>query len=438
MYNHFTVLLGLVIVVNVSLCQETRISQENSTYFEYNKFNNSLFYAQSELIGDEVRELKLDSGIFYPTDFWRIVPAMFNHSYKCIYEVHTDSSAIWYLRDFESGEDSALVVFGSGSKSKFLPDPYYSISPNDKRMMYVFGWGVDLETGEFFSSPSTYDPKGYDLPFAWKNDYSVYYVSSKNKISEYNIEIGKVFDVLEVELEDDDEILTLDYNPIYKLIAFSTGKMSFDQKVYLYSINSQQLSIIPDFPNTFGPVHETRELAWSPNGQILAGANFNYLSPTTYLGIYELIHDKVTDLSGVAPVLVDLTWLNDSTVAYWSDQTHQIYKYNLTDYVTNIEGNNEYNSSEDDLQISAYPNPFNSGVTISFNSDNFSNYSIEIFNVIGKLIYKNDQSMEWRGGQFYWNGKSNSNKQTSSGIYYCVLRDLDRKISKTVKIIMLK
>jgi len=424
-----------LIVSSVCLGQEVRISQERSTYFEYNKFNNSLFYAQSEFIGGNIMELELGTGNVFPTDFWEIDPAMFNLSYKCIYEVHTDTSAIWYLRDFQTGEDSALVVFTFVSQNKFLPDPYYSISPNDKRMMYVAGWGVELETGELFYPPENFEAMGYDTPFVWKNDETVLYISSKNEISEYNIEIGKVFDVLEVDLEDGDEILTLDFNSIYKLIALTIGKEYHKPQVYIFSMDNQQLRSIPNFPPHLGLKIETRQLAWSPNGEILAAANYDYFNSHSDFAIYEHLLDKVTIIRGVTSAIEDLTWLNDESLAYLNDEEEDIYTNNISDYITSVKGSED---TKFNLSVKAFPNPFNSQVEIIFTSKNLNEYAISIYNSIGELIYTNEIVAKSGKTRISWNGQNNQSEILSSGVYYCILRDRSSNTSKALKLLLLK
>jgi len=92
------------------------------------------------------------------------------------------------------------------------------------------------------------------------------------------------------------------------------------------------------------------------------------------------------------------------------------------------------------LSLKAYPNPFNSTITISSYVPRSAGGEIElkIYDVGGKLVkrlFTWDDS--WGHKKISWDGRSSDNKQLSSGIYFCVLV-WSGKILESAKITLLK
>lgn len=66
-----------------------------------------------------------------------------------------------------------------------------------------------------------------------------------------------------------------------------------------------------------------------------------------------------------------------------------------------------------------YPNPFNPTTAIGFSIANESHVNLEIFNVVGqKVITLVDNTLPAGKHVFYWSGKEENGRQTSSGIYF--------------------
>lgn len=240
--------------------------------------------------------------------------------------------------------------------------------------------------------------------------------------------------ILPVELEEGDQLFNLDYNSKYNLIAFSVGKDQISPKVYLYSYTEDSLTKIYECNDCFWD--EIRELSWSPDDEYLIFSEYPRIGGWTTLVKYSVENNCTEHIFNYGSEgIIDMEWISDSIVAYW--RTSAIRAYQALEPVTSIDIASKRKESPE-IEIRAYPNPFNSGVTIFFSLDHFSDYSLKIFNALGELFYENNSAVNLTGGQFYWNGKSNTQKQASSGVYYCVLRNNDRKISKSIKLIMLK
>jgi hypothetical protein len=85
----------------------------------------------------------------------------------------------------------------------------------------------------------------------------------------------------------------------------------------------------------------------------------------------------------------------------------------------------------DKPSLSAYPNPFNSRVTISLAGFE-GPAEIAIYDIAGRLVCRLDAET----GQAIWDGRVEGGAEAQSGLY--LVRAGDAKRTATVKIIMLK
>jgi len=100
--------------------------------------------------------------------------------------------------------------------------------------------------------------------------------------------------------------------------------------------------------------------------------------------------------------------------------------------LTNIEDN--INNSLD-LELSAYPNPFNSTVTLKVTIPQFSssNYTLIIYNILGQKIKEFDLSSLSSGIHYIkWYGEADDNQNVASGLYLAVLHS--KNFTKIVKL----
>ena len=104
----------------------------------------------------------------------------------------------------------------------------------------------------------------------------------------------------------------------------------------------------------------------------------------------------------------------------------------------NPEEENEDSNPNNFILYSNYPNPFNSNTTISFSILNTSKIEISVFNIKGqkvKLLAKN--SFERGDHSVIWNGKDDTGKSVSSGIYFYKL-NVDGASHQIRKCILMK
>ncbi|PKL87100.1 MAG: hypothetical protein CVV23_17130 [Ignavibacteriae bacterium HGW-Ignavibacteriae-2] len=106
----------------------------------------------------------------------------------------------------------------------------------------------------------------------------------------------------------------------------------------------------------------------------------------------------------------------------------------LINSVVNVE---EQINLPDKFSVSAYPNPFNLSTTIIYNLNKQSDVKIEIFNLIGEMIWSASYPNNAPGTyKINWNGKNNFNKIMSSGIY--IVKVNAGAIYNSVKLMLVK
>ena len=97
-------------------------------------------------------------------------------------------------------------------------------------------------------------------------------------------------------------------------------------------------------------------------------------------------------------------------------------------------------SSEQFSFLRAFPNPFNSTITIQFNLGENPNMitssTIQVYDLWGKMVKTLPFSHSVPGNySIRWNGMNESGKPVSSGVYFCKLKT--EKYMETLKLVLL-
>ena len=72
--------------------------------------------------------------------------------------------------------------------------------------------------------------------------------------------------------------------------------------------------------------------------------------------------------------------------------------------------------------ISCYPNPFNPSTIISYFVETEVNAKLNIYNLNGQEVYKNNNIKSYVGlNQYKWNGTDNNGNYLTSGIYFVMI-----------------
>jgi hypothetical protein len=91
-----------------------------------------------------------------------------------------------------------------------------------------------------------------------------------------------------------------------------------------------------------------------------------------------------------------------------------------------------------------YPNPFNSGTTITFSLPIKSRVSLEVYNLLGQRVRRlAEHEMEPGSYKIFWDGKDERGKAVSSGTYFYRIRttglsDQERRFTASKKMMIIK
>ncbi|MBC8526875.1 MAG: T9SS type A sorting domain-containing protein [Candidatus Cloacimonetes bacterium] len=89
------------------------------------------------------------------------------------------------------------------------------------------------------------------------------------------------------------------------------------------------------------------------------------------------------------------------------------------------------------IDLSCYPNPFNSDINILCTlKEPSKKIQLSIYNIKGQLVKELFSKQRLEKGKYsvLWNGKNSKNLQVSSGLYFIILKK-DNRIIQTKKII---
>ena len=87
--------------------------------------------------------------------------------------------------------------------------------------------------------------------------------------------------------------------------------------------------------------------------------------------------------------------------------------------------------------LQAYPNPFNSSIKIRFSSNYIIEFTINIYDISGKLV-KSSEHISSDGGNTYisWNGLDNQGLELPTGLY--IVNVNSNNFNHTKKISLIK
>jgi len=113
---------------------------------------------------------------------------------------------------------------------------------------------------------------------------------------------------------------------------------------------------------------------------------------------------------GTATVLIKYATLHDEQIEYqW---------FEASSVLSNIEENENRLTRKFKL-LNNYPNPFNNRTIISAQINKPSNVTLQIFDVLGREVYKTLRDISSAGQiKFRWSGINNNGEELSSGIYF--------------------
>lgn len=114
--------------------------------------------------------------------------------------------------------------------------------------------------------------------------------------------------------------------------------------------------------------------------------------------------------------------------------TSYIFSFSTERFPSLVE--NSKRSNPESLTLQAYPNPFNSTITLSFSLQNTQDFKLEIRSLTGQIVRSFMVDSNASGFKlFVWDGTDSYGKKVSSGAYLATLRSSEKTVSKKIMFI---
>lgn len=125
---------------------------------------------------------------------------------------------------------------------------------------------------------------------------------------------------------------------------------------------------------------------------------------------------------------------NEAIFALQNNRNPFVDHPEFIDYIWNGVGNNENETITIHNNLTIFPNPFNPQTTISFNLNQASDVSINIYNLKGQIIREmNRDNLSAGKNSINWNGTDNRANNVASGMYFFqVITDYNQMTNKAI------
>ena len=421
----------------VSLSQEFTITSEPIYNYTIDRYTNEIYYMQNYPNQRDVHKTNFDGSNNIKTDF-RSTPFFANNSHKAVVLELTGNDEIsYFLFNFETSEKRYL--FKTNSRM-YLVDISFSW---DDSLLYVYDHPLIYYS---FKDSTLYMEDIFiyaDGEITWHKDNDRLILLEYDIIRTYSIS-SKGFDTL-VVANGYDNIYAFSYNPNSNLLAYSYQR---DDTNSIFTLNLEN-----NFKRTiFQPLYSDdscfeclvgsiTKMSWSNDGNFLAFTSEPFIDPD--VENFYLYHSD-TDTTYQYVSLNDgytyqLKWLDKDRISYQNASNgYQLmgYKYDKPLSVEKI------TSEKFNVDLSCYPNPFNSETSIIFTLSKKSDVNLSVYNILGQNVKELLKETSDRGTyQIKWNGKDNANSNITTGVYLISLTIIEEnnvKLSKVIKTLILK
>ncbi|MFC1732506.1 FlgD immunoglobulin-like domain containing protein [candidate division KSB1 bacterium] len=137
--------------------------------------------------------------------------------------------------------------------------------------------------------------------------------------------------------------------------------------------------------------------------------------------------------SSIGSTVVDMIKTRESDgLVVVATHGNGIFSTNITD-ISQIVGIKDYYTRKELLNISVFPNPFHSVVTIKYNLPYSCHTKVRIFDISGKLINMlSDKKQKAGVYTLQWDGKDMNGNIVSKGLYFCSISSGDSNASQRI------
>ena len=396
---------------------------------------------------------------------------MFNLFGTNAFVVNSNSQTLSKI-DFETGEvNNVFSVIGLYANRVVLAEDFiYVVNSGDNSIQKI-----DLNNGETVSNIQV---ENFSNPYDMIIHNGFVYVTGLFTAKVYKIDLSTEGVVGEVSVDNspegmvvfDEKLYVANTNYVYP--NYDQGTVSvIDLNTYEVittievELNPQALVTVNDkihvvctgdYSSTFGKVciiepssnsvEETLDIGgspanitFSPNGNVYLGDGMGIGVYSYNAETYEIVHSPQKPFSSGGSsiatnsemiAIVDAgNWVENSIVRLYDLNEEFISEYEVGIGAVNIAFSSENNIPENmNIKIYNFPNPFKCETTFSFNLRQTSLFvELNIYNIKGQRVksFQNFPISQSANQQIVWNGKDDSEKQVTSGIYFYQLKMKD-------------
>lgn len=249
--------------------------------------------------------------------------------------------------------------------------------------------------------------------------------------------LNKQTDIKDIWLTDDEENLYISYSLD---TAFSSTyfyhvffDLDLDTSTGFHSTNSYAgIDLMIENDQIWKYTGQNGEWSWAPFGSFSSAIGSTDMSRIEISISKENL--KFLGAKNSIDFILNVNNLNNEIDDDYAPDLYEEISYNYNYLVTSIHAD-KITKVPNEIEIQAYPNPFNGQVNILFKSTSMSIQSGGIYDILGRKI-KNYSPKELETNKIMWNGTTEAGSSVGSGIYFFQLSTAAGLFSK--KIILLQ
>lgn len=436
--------------------QEIELATDVVDDYSIDRFANEIYFEQYYYPGNgailkRIMKTNFSGDYFIETDL-EVIPIFANLMQKYTFREFIGPVNNWNY--FETSNDNTNKNFLFNNKSGI---PIYSLKDN---YLYINFYGY-AGSGVFnYNQDSLVIFEANNLKYfsfetipQWISDstllaYSHTYNNSGSEklyssVNRLNVNSAKVDTLLKEYSNNGSEITAYSYDKRNELLAINLLSQGFTNntlKIYSFINQEMELFIVKDSIRWGGSLYGIKEMKWSPNGNYLAIMADPYILSGGGLYIFSLTGSSLYEVfnpDNHYGVLGYVKWLDSNKLTYINRTYKTLNIYNVSSIVSVQEENRI--DPLNTIKISNFPNPFNNSTNIDYTITKNGEVSIEIYSVLGDLVFKKNIGFKSAGSYMErWNGiNSSTGSMCASGIYIIKINQLQKNIkhssiSKTV------
>lgn len=269
-----------------------------------------------------------------------------------------------------------------------------------------------------------------DLFINRSTDYNVLFLNNGNGVfTDYSYEAGTM------QYYNGGGCASGDLNNDGNLDIFA---VNCDHQRNLAYINQNQdssflkIRLMGDYPNymAFGAIVELYGITANPPDTVFIGKRQVASLTSVYSVSDPVVHFGTGDYTELRVVAVFNSLYTVDMAGIAPGQTIVIFEH-----TTSADNDNPAIPSNNG-NINAYPNPFNSTVMISVTGKTSSDYSLAIYDILGRLIKSDKVSSDLSGNFIYrWNGRNYSDNPVPGGVFFIRVTGENFRVNKKITLL---